>query len=212
MPPIGLGASLGIGAGRSATSSGSGAPGGVLETFPAATLRNGSNLPSNSNLFTFTAQPSAAIVAGSIVTLAGLTGSVTGNNGSLTVGGAAAAIFGSSGSWTQSTGTLVLTVDTGQTIPIGSDTTATFTLTNPSGTNAGVTSATLSSSGYTSAAITGKFLDTAANKFNIDIRDTRAGIRARTGDAIGLIAFVTTGAGQYDIMVYDGANWQVYEN
>jgi hypothetical protein len=51
-----------------------------------------------------------------------------------------------------------------------------------------------------------------AINFNIDVRDTRANIRARTGDAIGVIAFVTTGASQYDIMVYDGANWQVYEN
>jgi hypothetical protein len=46
--------------------------------------------------------------------------------------------------------------------------------------------------------------------FNIDVRDTRANIVARVGDAVGVIAFVTTGANQYDIMVYDGTNWQIY--
>ena len=48
--------------------------------------------------------------------------------------------------------------------------------------------------------------------FNIDVRDTRANIVARTGDATGVIAFVTTGANQYDIMVFDGTRWQIYEN
>jgi hypothetical protein len=51
-----------------------------------------------------------------------------------------------------------------------------------------------------------------AGGFNIDIQDTRANIIARSGDAVGVIAFVTTGANQYDIMVYDGTNWQIYFN
>jgi hypothetical protein len=48
--------------------------------------------------------------------------------------------------------------------------------------------------------------------FNIDVQDTRANIIARSGDAVGVIAFVTTGANQYDIMVYDGTFWQIYYN
>jgi hypothetical protein len=53
---------------------------------------------------------------------------------------------------------------------------------------------------------------TLADVFNIDVRDTRANIVARTGDATGVIAFVTSGDNQYDIMVYDGTNWQIYYN
>jgi len=48
--------------------------------------------------------------------------------------------------------------------------------------------------------------------FNIDVRDTRANIVARSGDSVGTIALVTSGANQYDLMVYDGVNWQIYFN
>ena len=48
--------------------------------------------------------------------------------------------------------------------------------------------------------------------FNIDIRNTRANIVARSGDPVGSIAFVTSGDNQYDLMVYDGTNWQIYFN
>lgn len=48
--------------------------------------------------------------------------------------------------------------------------------------------------------------------FNIDIRDTRANIVARSGDPVGVVAFVTSGDNQYDLMVYDGTDWQIYEN
>lgn len=51
-----------------------------------------------------------------------------------------------------------------------------------------------------------------ATGFNIDVRDTRANIVARSGDPVGVIAFVTSGDNQYDIMVYDGADWQIYFN
>ena len=47
---------------------------------------------------------------------------------------------------------------------------------------------------------------------DIDVRDTRANIVARSGDPVGVIAFVTSGDNQYDIMVYDGADWQIYFN
>jgi len=89
-------------------------------TFDTATLVNGNNVKNFENTITFTVQPSRDISAGDSITLAGLTGSQTAD-GSLTLSGAGASVFGSAGSWTQSTGTLVLTVDTGQTLSTGSD-------------------------------------------------------------------------------------------
>jgi len=48
-----------------------------------------------------------------------------------------------------------------------------------------------------------------ASGFNIDIRDTEATIFARTGDATGTIAF---GTDTYDLYVYDGSAWQIYND
>jgi hypothetical protein len=45
--------------------------------------------------------------------------------------------------------------------------------------------------------------------FNIDVRATKATILARSGDAVGVIAY---GTDTYDLYVYDGTNWQTYEN
>lgn len=45
--------------------------------------------------------------------------------------------------------------------------------------------------------------------FNIDIRANQATIIARTGDAVGVIAY---GTDTYDLYVYDGSAWQRYEN
>lgn len=45
--------------------------------------------------------------------------------------------------------------------------------------------------------------------FRIDVLDTHANILARTGDAVGVIAY---GTDTEDIYVYDGAAWQIYEN
>ena len=66
--------------------------------------------------------------------------------------------------------------------------------------------------GGTSATSSGAAGGGVASGFNIDVRDTRANIVARSGDAVGVIAFVTSGANQYDIMVYDGTVWQIYNN
>ena len=151
----------------------------VPETFDTATLENGGNGAGNDNTLTFTVNPSASISAGATITIAGLTGSQTSDSGSLTVGGTNAAIFGSSGVWTQSSGTLVLTVAGGQSVPTGSDTVITFTLTNPTSTNAGVTGITLASSGFTTANISGTFLNAVA-LFNVTTRDTEANILAST--------------------------------
>lgn len=48
-----------------------------------------------------------------------------------------------------------------------------------------------------------------ASGFNIDVRETHATILARSGDATGVIAY---GTDTYDLYVYDGANWQTYNN
>ena len=45
--------------------------------------------------------------------------------------------------------------------------------------------------------------------FRIDVLDTHANILARTGDAVGVIAY---GTDTEDIYVYDGASWQIYQN
>jgi hypothetical protein len=185
----------------------------ILATFDTATLTDSSNLASNDNIFTFTVQPSTAIAAGSSITLSGLTGSATAD-GSLTITGAGASIFGSAGSWTQSTGTLVLTVDTAQTLPTGSDTVVTFTLTNPA-SGSGVTSVDLSSTGFTTASISGLFLEAIANKYNIpDSTDqqTEATIAALTPTNPSGEVTVKFGSDTYDLYVWDGSDWYIYNN
>jgi len=182
-------------------------------TFDTATLTDGSNLASNSNIFTFTVQPSASISAGSSITLSGLTGSAT-TDGSVSLSGAGAAIFGSAGSWTQSTGTLVLTVDSGQTLPTGSDTVVSFTLTNPA-SGSGVTSVNLSSTGFTTASISGLFLEAQANQYNIpDSTDqqTEATIIALSPTNPSGQATVKFGSDTYDLYVWDGSAWYIYNN
>jgi len=182
-------------------------------TFDTATLTDGTNLASGSNIFTFTVQPSASISAGSSITLSGLTGSATGY-GSVSLSGAGAVIFGSAGSWTQSTGTLVLTVDSGQTLSTGSDTVITFTLTNPA-SGSGVTSVNLSSTGFTTASISGLFLEAQANQYNIpDSTDqqTEATILALEPINPSGQATVKFGSDTYDLYVWDGSAWYIYNN
>ena len=195
----------------------------VPSTFDTATLTDSSNLTSNSNIFTLTVQPSAAISAGSSITLSGLTGSVTSDNGSLSLGGANASIFsGSAGSWTQSTGTLVLTVASGQTLATGSDTVVTFTLTNPA-SGSGVTSVNLSSTGFTTTSISGLFLEAAANKYNIpedlvtpgsatDFQQDEADILLLTPSNPTDEVTVYFGSDTYDLYVWDGSFWYIYNN
>lgn len=189
------------------------APPVPLETFDTATLTDSSDLSSNDNLFTFTVQPSASISAGSSITLSGLTGSAT-TDGSVTLSGAGATIFGSAGSWTQSTGTLVLTVDTAQTLATGSDTVVIFTLTNPV-SGSGVTSVNLSSTGFTTASISGLFLEAVANKYNIpDSTDqqTEATILALSPTNPSGEVTVKFGSDTYDLYIWDGSAWYIYNN
>jgi len=186
-----------------------GSPTVIPETFDTATLDNGGNGAGNDNTLTFTVNPSASISAGSTLTIAGLTGSQTSDSGSLTVGGAGAAIFGSSADWTQSSGTLVLTVAGGQSVPTGSDTVITFTLTNPATTNAGVTGITLASSGFTTADISGTFLNAVA-LFNVTTRDTEANILASTPTNPSGEVNIAFGTDTNDFYIYDGSAWYIY--
>src|SRR5210317_1656112 len=189
-------------------------------TFDTATLENGQTNLDNTNILTFTVQPSRDISAGDSITLAGLTGSQTAD-GSLTLSGAGASVFGSAGSWTQSTGTLVLTVDTGQTLSTGSDTVITFNLTNPATLSSGVSGVTLDGpTGFTQASISGTFLS-AVDIFNVSTRDTEANILASTpslsaGEAG--IAFSTDDAGtdnatyNNDFYTYHDGSWFIFNN
>lgn len=176
-------------------------------TFDTATLENGSNLSGASNILTLTIRPSVLVYAGKSITIAGLTGSQTAD-GPLTLSGAGASVFGSAGSWTQSTGTLVLTVDTGQTLSTGSDTIVTFTLTNPVSGN-GVTSVDLSSNNFISSTITGTYLDAFSNLFSISLIDIELNIRGTTNSVTGDTAY---GTDTRDFYVFDGTNWQIYNN
>jgi len=180
-------------------------------TFDTANLENGQTAIGNSNTLTLTIQPSSAIAASGTITLAGLTGSQTSDNSSLTIGGAGATIFGSSADWTQSSGTLVLTVAGGQSAPTGSDTVITFTLTNPSSTNSGGTGITLISSGFTTANISGTFLNAVAT-YNVTTRDTEANIFTTTPTNPNGEVTNALGTDTYNLYVWDGTVWHIYNN
>ena len=181
------------------------------ETFDTATLDNGGNGAGNDNTLTFTVNPSASISAGATLTITGLTGSQTSDNASLTVGGAGAAIFGSSADWTQSSGTLVLTVAGGQSVPTGSDTVITFTLTNPATANAGVTGITLASSGFITADISGTFLN-AITLFNVTTKNTEANITSNTPTNPSGEVNIAFGTDTYDFYIWNGNAWYIYNN
>lgn len=159
---------------------------------------------------TFTVQPSVEIAAGGTLTLTGMQGTQTADNASLTVGGAGAAIFGSSGSWTQSTGTLVLTVAGGQSLPTGSNTVITFTLTNSASVQSGKT-VSVSSSTFATANATGTILNTVAT-YNVTTRDTEANILASTPSNPSGEVTNAYGTDTNDLYVYDGSAWYIYNN
>lgn len=179
-------------------------------TFDTATLENGQTNLDNTNILTFTVQPSRDIDAGDSITLAGLTGSQTAD-GSLTLSGAGASVFGSAGSWTQSTGTLVLTVDTGQTLSTGSDTVITFNLTNPATLSSGVSGVTLDGENFIQASISGTFLNT-VDTFNVTTRDTEANILASTPFNPSGEVNIALGTDTGYYYIYDGSAWYIYNN
>ena len=199
---------LGLGGGKSATSNGRSNV--ASETFTTATLSaTDSNGLEVNNTYTLTVRPSTAIAAGGSISIVGLTGSTTGDNGSLTVAGTNAAVFGSSGAWTQSSGTLVLTVAGGQSIATGSDTVITFVIANPNSVTAGVSSVTLTSSGFSASSLAGTFLNAVAI-FNVTTRDTEANILASTPtnptDEVNIA--LGTDTGYY--YIYNGSAWYIY--
>lgn len=75
--------------------------------------------PGATNTISATIAPSVDIASASVVTITGLKGTQTADDATLTVSGADAAKVGSSAAWTQSTGTLLLTVAGGQTLTAG---------------------------------------------------------------------------------------------
>jgi len=187
------------------------APSAPPSTFSTATLQNGNTGAGISNTLTLTINPTSAITASGTLTLDGLTGSQTANNASLTIAGTNAAIFGSSGSWTQSSGTLVLTVAGVQSVTTGSDTVITYTLTNPASTNSGVTGITLASSGFTTANLSGTFLNAVAT-FNVTTRDNEANILASTPSNPSGEVNIAFGTDTYDYYIYDGSLWYIFNN
>mgnify|MGYP003112170466 CR=1 FL=1 len=183
----------------------------ATNTFTTLTVADtDTNAIGASDTITFTVQPSVAIASGGTLTLTGMQGTQTANNASLTVGGAGAAIFGSSGSWTQSTGTLVLTVAGGQSLPTGSDTVITFDLTNASSVQSGKT-VSVSSNTFITANATGTVLDTIAI-FNVTTRNTEANILASTPtnptDEVNIAFGTDTG----DFYIYNGSAWYIYND
>ena len=201
---------LGLGGGKSATSNGRSNV--AKETFTTATLSTTDSYALSVNdTYTLTVRPSAVIGAGDSISIVGLTSSTTSDNGSLTVAGTNAAVFGSSGAWTQSSGTLVLTVAGGQSIPTGSDTVITFVLANPSSVTGGVSSVTLTSSGFSASNLTGTFLKGVAT-YNVTTRDTQANILASTPSNPSGEVTNAYGTDTYDLYVWDGSAWYIYNN
>lgn len=180
-------------------------------TFTTLTVADtDTNAIGSADTITFTVQPSVAIAAGGTLTLTGMQGTQTADNASLTVGGGGAAIFGSSGSWTQSTGTLVLTVAGGQSLPTGSDTVITFDLTNASSAQSGKT-VSVSSNTFITANATGTVLDTIAI-FNVTTRDTEANILASTPTNPSGEVNIAFGTDTNDFYIYDGSAWYIYKD
>jgi hypothetical protein len=122
--------------------------------FTTSTLSESTAVENLNNTYTLTIRPEIAIASGT-VTLVGLDASQTTDNASLSIT-STSNIFGTTADWTQSTGTLVLTVST--TVPNNADTVVTFTLQNPSYPNSGSTGITLDASDFTQASISGTFM------------------------------------------------------
>ena len=182
-------------------------------TFDTATLENGLNIVDLDNTITFTLQPSVSISAGGTITLDGLTGSQTSDNGSLTIGGAGAAIFGSSADWTQSSGTLVLTVAGGQSVPTGADTLITFTLQNSATTQSGQT-VSVSSSGFTTTNATGTVMEAIASVFDSTLTFPTIQVFDNESDFISLSYAaqftIVHGKDTDKLYVWTGSKWVLF--
>ncbi len=187
--------------------------GGSGETFTSRSLSaTNSNATGTNNTYTLTFRPSVAIVAGSSIAIIGLTGSSTGDNSNLGIAGANSALFGSAGAWTQSSGTLVLTVASGQSIPTGSDTVITFVIANPNSVTGGVSSVRLTSSGFSASSLAGTFLNAVAT-FNVTTINTEVNILASTPTNPSGEVNIAIGTDTGDFYIYTPVgSWLIYNN
>ena len=174
--------------------------------FTTALLGHNQNTANAVNSFTLKIQPEFDITSGT-VTLTGLDVSQTADNASLSIT-STDNIFGTTADWTQSTGTLVLTVST--TVPSNADTIVTFDLTNPSDApNSGSTGVTLDSPNYNQASITGDFLYTVGSYIITDTTRDESVILADVTKAQYTIEY---GADTQDLYVWDGSAWYFFNN
>jgi hypothetical protein len=178
----------------------------IPRDFTTALLTQNQNTTNSLNTLTLTIQPEFDITSGT-VTLTGLDSSQTGDNPSLSIT-STNNIFGTAADWTQSTGTLVLTVST--TVPSNTNTFVTFDLTNPSSTpNSGSTGITLDSPSYNQASISGNFLYTVGPYIITDTTRDESVILADTSQTSYTIE---QGADTKDLYVWDGVDWYIFRN
>lgn len=178
----------------------------IPAVFTTASLTASSTVADVVNTFTLTMRPEVDITSGT-VTLTGLDASQTADNASLSIT-STSNIFGTTADWTQSTGTLVLTVST--TVPSDANTIVTFDLTNPSDTpNSGSTGITLDSPDYNQASISGDFLYTVGPYTITDTTRNESVIVSDTTQAQYTIEY---GADTQDLYVWDGSAWFIFNN
>jgi len=174
--------------------------------FTTALLTHNQNTANSVNTFTLTIRPEVDITSGT-VTLTGLDASQTPDDASLSIT-STSNIFGTTADWTQSTGTLVLTVST--TVPSNGNTVITFDLTNPSNTpNSGSTGITLDSANFNQASISGDFLYTVGPFTVADTTRNESVILADTTQTPYTIEY---GADTRDLYVWDGSAWYIFNN
>jgi len=173
--------------------------------FITTILQHNSNHANATNSFTLTFKPESAISSGT-VTLTGLDASQTADNSSLPIT-STNNVLGPTGSWTQSTGTLVLTV--ASTIPNGSDTVVTFDLTNPAtAPDSGSTGITLDAANFTQASISGTFLHTLNTTYQIG--DTTRNQDVILSDSTQTQYTIEQAADTKNILVWEGSTWYIY--
>jgi hypothetical protein len=178
----------------------------ILANFSRVTLMGSITVANTVNTLTLTLKPELDITSGT-VTLTGLDASQTSDNAALSIT-STNNVFGTSADWTQSTGTLVLTVST--TVPSNATTTVTFDLTNPSDApNIGSTGITLDSPNYNQVSISGDFLYTVSPFTVADTTRNESVILLDTTQTQYTIEYA---ADTDDLYVWDGSVWYIYNN
>ena len=75
-------------------------------------------------------QPNANLGPVSSITVSGITGTQTPDNSAISIGGPSSHLFGDTGKWSQLSGSLILTVSPGQSMPFATTSTITFVVRN----------------------------------------------------------------------------------